>query len=230
VDPNEERARGFGVEGDDEGLDDRNDDESRTLAYKVARAAMTSILPGGELLATLIDHEQERQLRIARGLVDQLSEEVGAAELLRRVEESEEIAAAFRQAVDVATRTGLEQKRQALARVIAAAVLDDAHVDEATLVVHALRDLDAPHIRALERMRRAEDSVQRQDGVTRLNDAEVTQAVRQVSDAEPDAVNTTLVRTGVAHVVGSSYGGQPVPGMVSDFGRLVLEYVRTDSD
>ena len=218
------------MEGDDEGMDERGYDESRNLGYKLARAAVSSFLPGGELLAALIDHEQERQLRIARGLVDQISEAAGAAELLRRVDQSEEVAAAFRQAVDVATRTGLEQKRKALARVVAAAVLDDAQVDEATLVVQALRDLDAPHIRALERMRRAEDSVQRQDGVTRLNDADVTNAVRQVADAEVDAVNTTLVRTGVAHVVGSSYGGQPVPGMVSDFGRLVLKYLQSDSD
>lgn len=225
VEPDEERARGFGVEGDDEGSDDRRFDESETFAYRLARAAVT-VLPGGELLATLIDHEQQRQVRIARDLVDNVVELTGANDLLRRVSESEEVAAAFRQAVDVATRTGLEQKRVALARVIASAVLDDAQVDSATLIVLALRDLDAPHLRALERIKRAEDSVERRDGVTRLNDADVTQAVREVSAAEPDAVNSALVRTGVAHIVGSSWGGQPMPAMISDFGRDVLHYLR----
>jgi hypothetical protein len=225
VKPDEERARGFGVEGDDAGSVERGFDESKTLAYRLARGAVTSVLPGGELLATLIDHEQQRQVRIARDLVDNVVEVTSADELLRRVSESEEVAAAFRQAIDVATRTGLEQKRRALARIVAAAVLDDARVDAATLFVLALRDLDAPHLRALERMRRAEDSVERQDGVTRLNDAEVTKAVRQVSEVEPDAVNSALVRAGVAHIVGSSWGGQPVPGMISDFGRDLLHYL-----
>jgi hypothetical protein len=59
--------------------------------------------------------------------------------------------------LDSAARTGYEAKRRLLAKVVINAALDDARVDESSLMAQA-RDLDAPHVRALVRIRLAFDS------------------------------------------------------------------------
>lgn len=225
MNPDEERALGFGVEGDDEGPDLRDFDESRTLAYTVGRVVL-AIIPFGGAADVVIDTARQRVAARVQRTVDEIRDSAGEEALLRRLASDPELEAVFIQGIEAAARTGYEAKRRALARVITAAVLDDARVDESALFVAALRDLDAPHLRALERMLRAEDSVERQEGVTRLNDADVTAAVRTVAEGEHDAVNTALIRAGVAFSVGSLYGGLEVAGMVSDFGRRLLAYVR----
>ena len=88
--------------------------------------------------------------------------------------------------------TGLVAKRRLLARAIAAAVLDDAKVDESHLYTEALRDLDAPHLRALERFRRAVDALI-PFGATPFG---LEPALREVWDGEPFSVRAALIRTG----------------------------------
>lgn len=225
MDSDEERALGFGVEGDDEGPDVRDFDESGTLAYMVGRMVL-SILPFGAAVDIVIDTARQRLASRVQKTVNEIRDSTGEEGLLRRLESDPELEAVFVQGIEAAARTGYEAKRRALAKVVTAAVLDDAKVDESALCVAALRDLDAPHLRALERITRAEDSVARQDGVTRVNDAEVTKAVRAVMEGEHDAVHTALIRAGVAFPVGRSWGGPEAVGMVSDFGRTLLAYIR----
>jgi hypothetical protein len=70
--------------------------------------------------------------------------------------EDEEVEVLFIEGVEIAVRSGLKAKRRLLARVVAKAVLDDAEIEPAQLLVQAFRDLDAPHLRALVRIRNAE--------------------------------------------------------------------------
>lgn len=208
-------------------------DESRTLGYKVARAALTTFIPGGELLAVLVDHEQQRLLRISGAFVDEIGDAAGAQRLVRRVEESEEVAAVFRQAVDAASRTGYEAKRRALARIVSAAVLDDAKVDESHLLTHALQDLDAPHFRVLEAMHRAEVRVRRAHGDADYPDRQEAEieAVRLATEGTPEVVVAGLARVGAIADRGtwSSLSGRTCEAHeTTDFGRLLLEYLRAD--
>ena len=55
--------------------------------------------------------------------------------------------------LDYAMRTGVKRKRQLLARVVRKALSDDAVIDQAQLITDTLGQLDALHIRALERAR-----------------------------------------------------------------------------
>jgi hypothetical protein len=78
----------------------------------------------------------------------------------QRLEESEGLDAALTAAVAAAVASGLSEKRRLLGMLINRAVLDDAQVDHTTLMVGILGQIDAPHVRALEAIRRAEVEVQ----------------------------------------------------------------------
>lgn len=79
--------------------------------------------------------------------------------LVRGIQQSEDIDILVIDALEAAARTSLADKRLLLGRVIGRAVLDDALIDDAQLITAALREVDAVHIRALERLRRAEDDI-----------------------------------------------------------------------
>lgn len=244
MDPDDERARGFGIEGEDESDDLRGRDESRTLGYRMARAALAS-LPGGELLATLVDFERERQVRTALDLVNRVTERTGEEALLARVRGSQEISAAFRQAMEAATRTGHETKRRALPHIIVAAVLDDARIDESALLVSALRDLDEPHLRTLEAMRRAGEKIESKvaaRGVdTRVGpgpslaerfENSVIAQIKADTSSVPSVVVVALARAGVIEprgTIASIPATRPEHHRVSGFGHRLLDYVRDEA-
>lgn len=198
-----------------------------------------SLVPvvGGAALVVYDDVRVRIAARTARTL-DEIVEATGVEKLSDRLASDPELEAVFAQGLDAATRTGYEAKRRLLSRVISAAVLDDAKVDEALLVVLALRELDAPHLRVLERMRRAEDDVLGRDlsefssesheeaGAKMARENAANRAVVDAGSGVPVVLLETLTRTGVAHQLGMSYGGPTCPGTVSNFGRLVLDNLR----
>lgn len=198
-----------------------------------------SLVPvvGGAAQVVYEDVRARIAARTARTL-DEVVAATGLDELSERLASDPELEAVFAQGLDAAARTGYEAKRRVLSRVISAAVLDDARVDEALLVVLALRDLDAPHLRVLEKMRRVQDDVLRRDlsefanesdgeaGAETARNKAATRAVVAATSEAPVVLLETLTRTGVAHQVGMTYGGPVCPGRVSDFGRLVLDDLR----
>lgn len=58
----------------------------------------------------------------------------------------------FLRLLEAARRAGLEEKRQALGRVAARALTDDAALDECVLFLEAIDRLESPHIRVLTAM------------------------------------------------------------------------------
>ncbi len=76
----------------------------------------------------------------------------GTAVLRARLEEDPEVEALVIEGLEAASRTGLDAKRKLLARVLAQAVTDDSKVERSQLIVQALRDIDAPHVRSLARI------------------------------------------------------------------------------
>jgi hypothetical protein len=78
--------------------------------------------------------------------------------------------------------------------VVSAAILNDAALDAAQLRVEALRDLDVPQIRALERLQRLLNEYKEE----KEESAYCDEAVQQVWASEPQPIRAALARTGVA--------------------------------
>ena len=93
---------------------------------------------------------KRRRQRVAgfRELVEAASG-MAADEVLRKVEENPEVEEVVTRAIEGAAITAHDEKRELLARVVAAGLLDDALVDETLLLVRTIDNIDPPHIRAL---------------------------------------------------------------------------------
>jgi hypothetical protein len=74
-----------------------------------------------------------------------------AEEIVQRLNEDERLADMLNRALRAAARTGLGSKRRALSMVLANAIsdADDARIDEAELLVAALAQLEAAHVRVI---------------------------------------------------------------------------------
>ena len=83
-----------------------------------------------------------------RELVEEASG-MAAGQVLHRMEESPELEEVMTRAIEAAAITAHDEKRRALAKVIASGLHDDALVDEALMMVRAIDAIDPPHIRAL---------------------------------------------------------------------------------
>jgi hypothetical protein len=128
-----------------------------------------------------------------------------------------------------------EQKVTALARVLGEGLRDEAKLDMSWLVVQALADLEAVHIRALARFAEyptdAEVEAQYQhDSQTEV--FRLQQERRDYWNSLPAPVISTLVRHGLVGQM-AGFGGPMGGGSVTDFGRDVLRYleqVRSEAD
>lgn len=187
-----------------------------------------SLVPviGGALQVIYQDTRSHVAARAAR-TIQEIADETGVERLRERLASDPEVEALFVQGLDAATRTGYEGKRRLLARLISAAVLDDAKVDESLLFVLALRDLDGPHLRALERLRRAQDEVRaRTFEREEERDSIAQKAVREAAKDEHEVVLAALVKCDAARAMGRTWGGPLIPGEVSAFGVALLDYLR----
>lgn len=196
-----------------------------TTARALAELATNLPMVGGALKIVL-EETWTRRRAAAEATVQEISDVVGGPDrLASRLAEDPVLEALFCDAVDGAVRTGMESKRRLFARVIGAAVLDDAKVDDALLVVRALRELDAPDIRFLEAIRRAYDSVtpaSSTEDPARDVESERRQAVQDATRDMPAPVRAALVATGTIKNWAGLFGGTTDLGGPSDFGRALL--------
>lgn len=180
---------------------------------QTAARAGFALIPGigGALQVIFEDVRAHMRYRMEQ-TIQEIADDVGEERLAARLKDPEH-QALFANGVEVATRTGLEDKRRLLAKVVSAAILDDTNLDEAQLRVEALRDLDAPQIRALERLQRLLNEHKEE------NDAYYA-AVQQVWASEPHPIRAALIRTGVAFTFPENYG-LGVDG-ITEFGQSLL--------
>lgn len=197
-------------------------------AETVAKMAVSAVPFGGPALELYEAIRERRSLR-AQLTVEQVTEAVGIERLVQRVSESAEFEALLAEALDAAIRSGLEAKRRLLAKAIVNAATDDARLDESQMIVQALRDLDAPQIRALERIRLAEDQAAGSDPTDSDARQAMREAANQAGGRESEAVVAVLVRTGVV-APPSLIGGGIGVAYVSDFGRRLLDSLRSIED
>jgi hypothetical protein len=116
-------------------------------------------------------------------------------------------------------------------RVIAAAVLDDAQVEESQLLVFAFRDLDAPHVRALARLWEAQEGADPGPSAILAERREViSNAVSAAAARESGPVIVALHRVDSVRATGLMFGGVGT-GEVTEFGQRLLEDLRAaDND
>ena len=112
--------------------------------------------------------------------------------------------------------------------MVTAVVLDDARVDDSHLKVQALRELDAPHLRALERVRRAEDSAPPADDED--GQPERRRVLDEATDDLPAPLRSALVRCGTVVQNKGFFGSADLIDGLTPFGRTLLEDLRMATD
>lgn len=163
-------------------------------------------------------------------MLEEVASEVPAAELERRLVEDPELDAALVAAVEAAGRTGLEEKRRLLARAVTRAVLDDARVDEATLVIGVLAQIDAPHVRCLEAVRRAEEEAEAAGEVSaraEYAEREIVPRIAEAGRAHPAPILAALTSLGLLEASGTFEGTALVKGL-TPFGQALLRELREE--
>jgi len=197
---------------------------------EVLAQATVELMPGWvQATKTVLDQVYVRYVERGGAALQEVVEKLDGPELLAEaLERSTLLEAAFMDGMDVAARTSIDAKRRRLAQVITQAVLDDARVDEALLTVQVLRELDAPHLRALATIVRIEDEV-----IATYPNREATldwtrwdDAVKQFKQ-EPFPVQAALARTGCVETPPNTFVlGGPVMKVATRFGRELLAHLR----
>lgn len=173
--------------------------------------AFSKVPAVGGLAKDLYHNANEWRRFRAEQTAQEIAEIVGPEELYERARENEELAALLVQVLELAERTGFEAKRRLLVKAAANAFQDDAAIDPALLVTHALRQLDAVHIRTLARLVGLADSP---DGTEKK--------LREAGEKLPVPVLVTLVNTGVVTHDNRMLGGGMYLCDITDFGRHLL--------
>jgi hypothetical protein len=120
--------------------------------------------------------------------------------------------------IEAAWRTRNRDKRKALCRVLAEGIKDEALIDVSNLLAEAFRDIEAPHLRLLEHM------AQRPPDDTRAwGPEDLAEQLPGLADGVAPLL-ASLQRAGCI-LAASGFGGG-VWFVVTDFGRLLLAYVR----
>lgn len=189
---------------EDDRLEPPEAPRSSAVVDAVAAVGIGLIPVVGSSILTVLDQvQQHRDVQAMRTLAE-MTADIAPDRLRERLQDDQDVQALFINGVDYALRTGHEGKRRLLARVVRAAVLDDARIDDSLLYLYALRDLDAPHFRLLARLRQARLDLEAVRGLelTEERMAEernrYSEYVRHSWDQAPGPVQAALVRTGCA--------------------------------
>jgi hypothetical protein len=163
-------------------------------------------------------------------VLDSVAHVVDGEVLERRLLQAPEVEVLLARAVNAAAASSLASKRRLLARVVQAAVLDDAAFDQSTLILDVLEQVDAVHIRCLEAIARAElESKEAGDWEFTTERAEKpsNRRVQDAADSYPSPIIKRLETLGLADASVDWSGHTRVTGMTV-FGELVLYDLRQE--
>lgn len=190
--------------------------------------AGSALLPGwAQATKIVLDQVYARHVQRAETTLMAIVEATSPERLGECLDEFPVLEATFSEALETASRTGLDAKRRLLAQVVARAVLDDARIDEAALMTSVLREIDAPHVRVLEQLVRIEDEVEVEaaERARQENPEPWTRwyAAGEFLQTVSTPVHMTLVRTGCVKVPQSTITIVDVFRVVTPFGRALLQ-------
>lgn len=153
----------------------------------------------------------------------------GFDKLEQRAAESEEIEALINRAVFIGANSDLHEKRILLAQVASRAVLDDAEIDESILLVNALADIDAVHVRSLESIRRAETAAVESGemgAISRGAEKRITSEVQAAVEKLPEMVLRKLLSLNLIDGEITWDGVTVITGLTT-FGARILEDLKS---
>jgi hypothetical protein len=188
-------------------------------------------LPFGASISTLYEGLHERRsARAAEALKEIEYVCPDADDLIRRLEASDPLDAIVTRALNEAADAGFEAKRRLLGRVAAQALVDEAKLDRAVLLIPVIAQLEAPHIRALVDIRQAVRDAEASGEVpARAKRAEQANIPRIIDAGERHdaAVIATLATTGLIEVRDAT-GPWPMVKYMMPLGEELLQSLPDD--
>jgi hypothetical protein len=161
---------------------------------------------------------------------------ISPSEFVESIQNDERVFDLLRDASEAAARTSLDEKIRALGSALLSGLMakDDAQIEEAIIIVDALRELEAIHIRVLRILEEAPPmEVPPADGSTaRPMRAQVSREKLAAELDNPERVlNGVLAPLEAQHLVENSaiglwdYSGNP-EWSLTDFGQALLDLLR----
>lgn len=174
-----------------------------------------------------IVYEGFRARHVARmkEVVDASTDVAGLPLLKARLEASEELDVLFAAALEAGAISALSRKRSLLGKVVGQAAADDALIDEVSLTVGVLSQIDAAHVRCLAAIKLAEDEATAKGEVrTRADFAEreIVQRIKNAGASYPPPVIALLAGLGLVEATGTATPWPLVLGL-TPFGLSLLE-------
>ena len=203
---------------------------SPTWTESAVKAVVAAIPYVGGSLTVLMQDMSDRRAYRANETLRAIADAVGESKLQRRAESDPEFDALLAETIFAAVRSGIDEKRRVLARVVANAATSDEPIDSAQLVVAALSELDGPPVRALARIRAVEvaaegdEQTEGRDGFS----VPVEDAAFKTGRKELPQVLSALIRTGVVCPATFVDGGVAIMG-TTPFGRELIGYLEDES-
>jgi hypothetical protein len=196
---------------------------------RLAGQVLTALVPGAALPLAAAEYAAAWDARLTR----RASEVVNGAlevsglspeDLLGRVRQDEQLSVLFAMTVDAAQRSYTGEKVRALAMALGAALDDSAMIDEEQLIVAALSQLEAVHVRALRTL----VDVEEQEGEPPESVIQALGSMQVGEDAAHALVGVLVscgaVRVGTPGQVAWGNIGQTV-WEVTPFGERLLGYL-----
>lgn len=196
--------------------------ESPSWLATLLKSGVAGIPYAGGPLSTVIQDVSTRRQQKALDAIGGIAGLVGLEVLERRTADDPELDALLAAALDAVMRTGWKHKQVVLARVVANAINSNETIDHEQLVVMALSELDAPHLRALARLAAVAE------GLDPESDDD-TKLITAAGKREPDIVLAGLLRSGAVYSELVLGGGIAV-SRVSRFGHELLAYLNAVPD
>jgi hypothetical protein len=207
----------------------------QTAWNAVADGAADAIPVVGPILRRCLQDTLARQQAATGQVIERVAAEVGYQLFERTLREDPRLRSLFIDSMEAAFRTGLEAKRWLFGALVRDAILDESLFESSWLMSQALSEVDAPHIVALEKLRRVDQQMEADltapEEDHRSMQSEETAGPRDWSDilraewtALPAPIRATLVRTGL--VTDSISPPEPYSGPIkrlTEFGVDLLD-------
>jgi hypothetical protein len=190
------------------------------------------ILPGiGPAIRRLVEDSAARQASATGEVMQAVAREVGYEIFERTLQEDPKLRTLFLNSMDGAFKTGLEGKRWAFGALVRDAVLDEGVFSYSWVMSQALSEIDAPHIVALEKLRRLDDHLEEEWKANPEGPSNWFDTWRAEWDAVLTPIRATLVRTALARDTPSLSVARIEPEKrVTEFGVDLLDRLPEPSE
>ncbi|GAA1596522.1 hypothetical protein GCM10009804_61290 [Kribbella hippodromi] len=208
-----------------------SDDKKPPTVPDIAIRAAIELLPyGKDSMMTIYQGVRDRRLYRANQAMAEIEARVPQDQLQARLLESESLDALFGRAIAAAADSALEAKRRMLGVVIAEAVLDDALVDDSTLWVDLLAQVEVVHVRCLEDILRVQKEVEasgERPMASRGAEREINQKILDAGRKYPSPLLKTLANLSLLDAQTSWDRSTDYVHGLTLFGEEFLQHLRT---